>query len=453
MRRDSFIQQVFKIALPVALQCMLQSSFSIVDQIMVGSLGSVSVAAVGIAGKLSTLYSVVIGAVVSVAGIILSQYLGANDNDEADRGFSLHTLLSIGIGVVFMAVCLAFPVRLMGLYSADGNTVAVAAKYLRIIAFGFLPYAVSMMTSVRMRCMEKASLPLVCSIISSLLNTVLNYLLIFGKLGFPAMGANGAATATVISQGFNALLMVAAMKVIDRKRSISFRFMPRLTKMTRGSYLAILFPVLVIEFMWSLSENVYASVYGHIGTPECAAMTLTYPVQGLTVGALSGIAQAAGILIGKELGKGEKHSAYQKSRRLLLYGLIGSFVIAALTVLAMGVYTDFYNVEEYVKSTARQILIAFVVVLPVKVLNMILGGGIVRSGGQTRTMMIIELLGTWGFGVPLALLGAYVWKLSIPLIYGRMCAAAADVDRLCQKKLDEEAVKGQEAMACGLKTR
>lgn len=417
MRRDSFIQQVFKIALPVALQCMLQSSFSIVDQIMVGSLGSVSVAAVGIAGKLSTLYSVVIGAVVSVAGIILSQYLGANDNDEADRGFSLHTLLSIGIGVVFMAVCLAFPVRLMGLYSADGNTVAVAAKYLRIIAFGFLPYAVSMMTSVRMRCMEKASLPLVCSIISSLLNTVLNYLLIFGKLGFPAMGANGAATATVISQGFNALLMVAAMKVIDRKRSISFRFMPRLTKMTRGSYLAILFPVLVIEFMWSLSENVYASVYGHIGTPECAAMTLTYPVQGLTVGALSGIAQAAGILIGKELGKGEKHSAYQKYRRLLLYGLIGSFVIAALTVLAMGVYTDFYNVEEYVKSTARQILIAFVVVLPVKVLNMILGGGIVRSGGQTRTMMIIELLGTWGFGVPLALLGAYVWKLSIPLVY------------------------------------
>ena len=417
MRRDSFIQQVFKIALPVALQCMLQSSFSIVDQIMVGSLGSVSVAAVGIAGKLSTLYSVVIGAVVSVAGIILSQYLGANDNDEADRGFSLHTLLSIGIGVVFMAVCLAFPVRLMGLYSADGNTVAVAAKYLRIIAFGFLPYAVSMMTSVRMRCMEKASLPLVCSIISSLLNTVLNYLLIFGKLGFPAMGANGAATATVISQGFNALLMVAAMKVIDRKRSISFRFMPRLTKMTRGSYLAILFPVLVIEFMWSLSENVYASVYGHIGTPECAAMTLTYPVQGLTVGALSGIAQAAGILIGKELGKGEKHSAYQKSRRLLLYGLIGSFVIAALTVLAMGVYTDFYNVEEYVKSTARQILIAFAVVLPVKVLNMILGGGIVRSGGQTRTMMIIELLGTWGFGVPLALLGAYVWKLSIPLVY------------------------------------
>ena len=140
-------------------------------------------------------------------------------------------------------------------------------------------------------------------------------------------------------------------------------------------------------------------------------------MQGLTVGALSGLSQAAGILIGKELGKGETNAAYQKSKRLLLYGLIGSFLLAALTVLAMGVYTDFYNVENYVKATARQILIAFAIVLPVKVLNMILGGGIVRSGGQTRTMMIIELLGTWGFGVPLALLGAYVWKFSIPLVY------------------------------------
>ena len=417
MRRDSFMRQVCKIALPVALQCMLQASFSIVDQVMVGSLGSVSVAAVGIAGKLNTLYSVVVGAVVSVAGIIISQYLGANDNQEADRGFSLHMLLSMGIGVLFMVACLVFPVRLMGLYSGDGKTVAVAANYLRIIAFGFLPYALSMMISVTMRCLERASIPLACSVIASLLNTALNYLLIFGRHGFHAMGANGAATATVISQVFNALLLVAAMKAIDRKRGLSFRFMPKLTKMTCGSYLAIFLPVLVIEFMWSLSENVYASVYGHIGTPECAAMTLTYPVQGLTVGALSGLSQAAGILIGKELGKGETNVAYQKSKRLLLYGLIGSFLLAALTVLAMGVYTDFYNVENYVKATARQILIAFAIVLPVKVLNMILGGGIVRSGGQTRTMMIIELFGTWGFGVPLALLGAYVWKFSIPLVY------------------------------------
>ena len=321
-----------------------------------------------------------------------------------------------------MAMCLTLPVQLMCLYSSDSSTIAASADYLRIIAFGFLPYAVSMMISTRMRCMERASLPLVCSIIASLINTALNYVLIFGKLGFTAMGANGAALATVISQIFNALLLIAAMIAIDRKNGLSIRILPRiadawLTKMTCGSYLAIFLPVLVIEFMWSLSENVYASVYGHIGTLECAAMTLTYPIQGLTVGALSGVSQAAGILIGKELGKGETDSSFKKSGRLLLYGLIGSFILASLTVLLMGIYTDIYSVEDYVKHTAQQILISFAIVLPIKVLNMILGGGIVRSGGQTRTMMVIELLGTWGFGVPLALLSAYVWKLSIPLVY------------------------------------
>lgn len=417
MRAESFIKQVFKIAVPVALQCMLQASFSIVDQVMVGSLGSVSVAAVGIAGKLSTLYGVVIGAVVSVAGIMMSQYLGAKDEREADRGFSLNLLVSLGIGVLFMSVCLIIPSQLMGLYSEDGSTIAVAAGYLRIGALGFLPYAVGMMISTRLRCMERASLPLLFSVAASLINTALNYVLIFGKLGFAAMGANGAALATITAQYFNMVLLIIGAVVVNKKRGVEFSFSPKLTKMTGGKYLAIFLPVLVIEFMWSLSENVYASVYGHIGTPECAAMTLTYPIQGLTIGALSGIAQAAGILIGKELGRGEYDSAYKKSKRLLLYGLLGSFVLSAAVVLLMGLYTNIYNVEDYVKQVAQQILIVFAIVSPVKVMNMILGGGIVKSGGQTRAVMIIELTGTWGFGVPLALLSAYVWKLEIPWVY------------------------------------
>lgn len=417
MHSDSFVKQVFKIAVPVALQCMLQASFSIVDQVMVGSLGSVSVAAVGIAGKLSTLYGVVIGAVVSVAGIMLSQYLGAKDEKEADRSFSLNLLMSLGIGSVFTAVCLTFPDGLMGLYSKDAGTISVAADYLKIIACGFFPYAVGMMISTRLRCMERAFLPLLFSVAASLLNTALNYVLIFGKPGLAPMGANGAALATVIAQFFNMVLLLIGAVVVNKKRSAAFRFSPKLKKMTGGKYLAIFLPVLVIEFMWSLSENIYASVYGHIGTLECAAMTLTYPIQGLTIGALSGIAQAAGILIGKELGKGEAESAYQKSKKLLLYGLFGSFALSGLVVLLMGVYTGIYNVEDYVRQVARQILIVFAVVSPVKVMNMILGGGIVKSGGKTRTVMVIELIGTWGFGVPLALLSAYVWKLEIPLVY------------------------------------
>lgn len=417
MKNESFVKQVLKIAVPVALQCMLQASFSIVDQVMVGSLGSVNVAAVGIAGKLSTLYGVVIGAAASAAGIMISQYLGACDEKEADRGFSLNTLVSVSIGVLFMSLCLTMSEQLMGLYSEDSETIITAAEYLRIIALGFLPTAIAMMTSVRLRCMDNAVLPMIFSIASNLLNTVLNYVLIFGKLGFSPMGANGAAVATVAAQIVNTLMLIIGMMVIDKKRGVPFYFSPKLTKMNAAKYLALFLPVLVIEFMWSLSENVYASVYGHIGTLDCAAMTLTYPIQGLTIGALSGLSQAAAILIGKELGGGDREAAYKKSKKLLLCGFVGSIIFAVLVVLLMGLYTDIYNVEDYVKQTAKQILVVFAVMSPIKVMNMILGGGIVKSGGQTRVVMVIEVIGTWGVGVPLALLSAYVWKLQIPAVY------------------------------------
>lgn len=417
MKQNSFNQQVLKIAVPVAVQCMLQASFSIVDQVMVGSLGSVSVAAVGIAGKLSSLYMVVIGAVVSVAGIMMSQYIGARDREETDRSFSLNLLISLLIGAVFTAVCLLIPKPLMSLYSSDTITVAAAAEYLQIVSVGFLPYAVIMMISTRLRCMERASLPLIGSISASVVNTALNYVLIFGRLGFVPMGANGAGIATVISQAFNMVLMMIMLLVTAKRGGERFSFSPKLTKMTGGKYLAIFLPVLVIEFLWSLSENVYASVYGHIGTPECAAMTLSYPIQGLLIGALSGLSQAAGILIGKELGKEAYADAYRKSRRLLLYGLFGSMALSVLLILLMGFYVEIYQVEAYVKAAARQILLVFALLSPVKVLNMILGGGIVRSGGQTRVVMVIELIGTWGFGVPMALLSAYVWQLSIVWVY------------------------------------
>ena len=182
-------------------------------------------------------------------------------------------------------------------------------------------------------------------------------------------------------------------------------------------YLGILAPILVCEFMWSLGENVYAAIYGNIGTDACAAMTMTGPIQGLMIGALSGLAQAAGILIGKSLGNEEYDKAYKDSKRLMWYGLAGSLVLSVALVLLGQFYVRIYNVEPQVRTMAYQLLVVFAIVSPVKVQNMILGGGIIRSGGKTKYVMYIDFIGTWLFGVPLGLLAAFVWKLSIPWVY------------------------------------
>lgn len=412
-RNTEFLRDVCRLAVPVALQSMLQASFSIVDQIMIGQLGSVSIAAVGLAGKFSSVYSVVVSAIGAVAGIMIAQFLGQKNRPEVRRSFFRNLFIALGLAAVFTALCLLFPEPVMGLYTKDAATRQAAASYLAIVAGTFLPLAGATLLSTLYRCMEKASLPLYASLFAALLNTGLNYVLIFGKLGFAPMGAEGAAIATLVSQTANCLMMLLFLR---SARDCLAGEGPK-TRFQWRQYAAMLLPVLACEFLWSVGENVYAGIYGNLGTADCAAMTLINPVQGLVIGALCGLSQAAGVLIGKRLGSGDYDGAYGDAKKLLLYGFLGSAALSLLVVLTSGLYVRLYAVEDTVKALTRQILAVYAVVAPFKVQNMILGGGILRSGGKTKYVMMIDLTGTWIFGVPLGLLAAFVLRLSIPWVY------------------------------------
>ena len=412
-RQNSFFASVCALAVPVALQSMLQASFSIVDQIMIGQLGSVSVAGVGLAGKFASIYSVIVSAVGVVGGIMISQYLGQKNSREVRRSFSVNLLIALGLAGVFTLLCGGFPSQIMGLYTTDAPMGQAASSYLRIITATFLPIAGATLLSTLLRCMEKAQLPLYASIASAVLNTALNYVLIFGKLGLPAMEANGAAIATVISTWVNFLLMLV---MLGRNGSV-LKASGRAGKFNLRQYLSMLLPILVCEFLWSLGENIYAAIYGHMGTEASAAMMLMNPVQSLVIGALCGLSQAASVIIGKKLGSREYDDAYRDSWRLIRYGFIGSVILSVLVVLVSPMYVEIYQVDAAVKLLTRQILTAYALVAPFKVLNMIAGGGIIRSGGKTNYVMFIDMIGTWVFGVPLGLLSAFVWKLPIPYVY------------------------------------
>lgn len=186
----------------------------------------------------------------------------------------------------------------------------------------------------------------------------------------------------------------------------------------RDGFLAsVLLPLFVCEASWSLGENVYAAIYGRMGTEQSAAMTLTAPIQGLAIGALCGLSQAAGVIVGKRLGGEDYDGAYRAAKRLMVYGAVGASVLCAVVLLTSGAYVEIYQVSRTVKRLTRQILFVYALAAPFKVLNMILGGGILRSGGRTAYVMGIDMLGTWGFGVPPGLLGAFVWRLPIASVY------------------------------------
>ena len=429
-KNQSFFQTVCAIAIPVTLQSMLQSSFSIIDQVMIGQLGSVSVAGVGLAGKFASLYSVVISAIGAVAGIMISQYLGQRNANEVRRSFCINLLLGSGIAVAFTILSVLFSGQIMGIYTRDTATCQAATSYLTIVAGTFIPIAGATLLSTLFRCAEKPRLSLYASVVSAVLNTGLNYVLIFGKFGFVPMGARGAAIATVIAQYVNFGLMVLMMLLY--KSSVLQKTDRRLrdtAKLNWKQYFSMLFPILVCEVVWSLGENVYAAIYGHLGTDATAAMTLMNPIQGLLIGALCGLSQAASVIIGKKLGNEEYDNAYSASKRLIMYGAVGAVILSLIVISIGAFYVEIYQVEEIVKKLTRQLLFAYALVAPFKVLNMILGSGIIRSGGRTKYVMYIDTIGTWCFGVPLGFMAAFVLKLSIPYVY--FILSLEEVIRFC----------------------
>lgn len=406
-----------KIAVPVALQGILQSSFSMVDQIMVGQLGEVSIAGIGLAGKFASLYSVLLSAIATVAGILLAQYIGKQDEKEAGKSFYLNLCFASVLAILFSAVCLAAPHKIMGVYTADPDTQQAAVHYLVIISLGFLPRAFSLLCATLLRCKNHAAVPLYATVFNALLDTLLSYLLIFGKFGLPKMGIAGAAAATLIAQAAEFAIVCVSALQLHHKEKWKMPFSIGLTKERWHQYAGILIPILVCEFFWSLGENVYAMIYGQLGTKSCAAMTLISPVVMLFMGLMGGVSQAAGILTGKRLGAKEYGLVYQEAKKMMWYGLAGSVTLSVLLILLGRFYVCIYPVDGTVQTTAFGLLVVFALIAPVKVENMILGGGIVRSGGKTNYIMIVDLIGTWIFGVPLGLTAAFVLKLPIVPVY------------------------------------
>ena len=417
MKQERFFRTVCYLAIPVALQSLLQASFGVIDQIMIGQLGSVDVAAVGLVGKFTGIFTVMVSAVSTVAGIMISQYLGQRNHDEVRSSLTVNILAAVGLAILFTVMCIMLPTQIIGLYTQDGAIIIAAARYMTIVAGTFLPAAIATLLSTLLRCMEMASLPLYASFIAAILNTSLNYLLIFGKCGLPAMGVTGAAIATVIAQAVNFLLIL----LLYWKHRNSLETSPK-TDRPEGrfnwpQYVSMLLPILICEFMWSLGENVYAAIYGHLGTNATAAMTLLNPIQSLVIGALSGLSQAAGVIVGKLLGRGDRNEAYTASKKLILYGFVGSLFLSIIVILMRPLYVAIYQVEAEVMLLTGQIMISYALVAPFKVQNMIVGGGIIRSGGKTTYVMVIDLIGTWIFGVPLGLMAAFVFHLTIPYVY------------------------------------
>lgn len=412
-----YMKEILAIGLPVTLQSIFQASYSFVDQLMVGTLGTVSIAGSGLGGKFSTLVTFTLNAVAAVASVLIAQYHGNKDKNGISKSFYTCSLIAGIVALLFVLPGFLCPEVIMGIYSNEQDVVLVASSYLRIIAISYIPMTATLMLSSLFRSVEKSKYPMYVSVLAIFANVFFNWLLIFGMLGCPRLGMIGAAWGTLISRALEAGILTVILMYKNHKRELEVRVMG-LTELSFYKKISVIvFPILLNEFSWSVGENIYAGIYGRLGKEALAAMTLTNPLQGLFIGMFSGLSSAAVVMVGKRLGQDDKDEAFSISKYLIKMGFIGSMIIAAVIVALAPFYVKLYKVEPEVKKLTVYILWALATVIFAKILNMILGGGIIRSGGNTYYTMIIDAIGTWVFGVPLGLLTAFVFHLPIYWVY------------------------------------
>ena len=412
-----FKKKLTDIALPITVQTLMHSSLSLIDQIMIGSLGSACIAGIGLAGKFTSLFSVTVSAIVAAAGILISQYVGAKNERGVRDSFYLPLYFSLIFVVGFTLASLFAPSQIMAFYADDVETISKAAVYLRWRAVGYFPEILTMFVSTLLRNMNRAKLPAVAGVVAIITNTLLNWLLIFGFGSIPRMEEAGAAIATVISHIAEMLIVVVLFVREKKKQNLLLHPTVSFSKEFVKNAAVILAPILLGEFLWSLGENMYAVIYGHLGTEPCAAMTLMYPIQGIAIGALCGVSAASGIIVGNSLGANDDKKAWSQAIDFVRLTVTAGIIIGVIVYALSPFYVKLFNVAPETRAVTIKILAAFAFVFTAKVFNMVIGGGVLQSGGQTKFMTAVNIIGTWGAGVPLGFVSAYFFKLPIWWVY------------------------------------
>ena len=429
LKDKAFLSKTFAITVPIALQNLLNNVLNLVDTLMIGRLGETTVAAVGLANKVFFVFSLLMFVICSGSGILAAQYYGKRELVNIRRVLKISLMIGIGASFLFVIPGLLCPSLVMRIFTPSEETIAIGATYLIFIALSYPLTAVTNCYVAILRSMNYVKLPVVITSIAIMVNITFNYGLIFGKLGMPKLGVAGAAIATLLARVVEvcALLIIVYMHKAGDGGVGDFVHTKYIKVKENGKaflhhsfvmkYLSTAAPVIANEFMWGLGVTMYSLVYGRMGDSAMAAITITGTVEQVALVFFFGVCSAAAVILGNEMGanqlkRAEEHAKYYM---VLLFGL--TLVGATVTLLVKEPVIAIFEMSDTVNQYIRLCITAFALYMPIRMLNCLIIVAILRSGGDTKAALFLDVTSVWLIGIPMAVLGGMILGLPIYLVY------------------------------------
>lgn len=420
-RDKQFYKSLFAIAIPIMLQNLVNSFVNMVDTVMIGRLGTVEIAAVGLGNQFFFTFNMILFGICSGSAIFTAQFWGKRDipGIRTNTGFSL--ILNLIVALIFTFLGLFFSEGILRIYSRDPAVVAAGAAYIKTLAPAFIPFGISFVFIQTLRSTEKVRLAMVSTLIALSINVVLNYLFIFGFGPIPAMGVAGAAMATVAARFIEAGILIGVSYARRYPPAGSFRELMAFTGSFTGHFFSIVSPVVLNEFIWSLGVMLENIIIARTHTNAIAAFNITNTFSQLTWVFFIGLGNGVAVLIGKKIGEGDEKTARDYAARISRFAplLAGG---AALIILAFSrVLPLIFRVNSSVLSLITVMFFILACTYPFRAFNMSMVVGICRAGGDTRFCILYDVLFMWVVSIPLAAAASFVFKAPVWVAYLCIC--------------------------------
>lgn len=399
-----------RLALPIAIQNLLISSFSMVDTAMVSQLGDDALSSVGMAGQWAWLLNIFMFGVASGASVFFAQYWGVRDTRGIRRVLGITLLVSAVFMLPFFLIALASPTFVILLFNKDAAVVATGSAYLSIALWSYPAMAVNSAVSAALRSTECVKLPMAVSGVSTLLNAVLNYVFIFGLGPISAMGVRGAALATVISAWVGPILLIL---IAILQKTVLRGNLKELFLIKRAELLSVfrrMLPVIFNEGLWGLGTWVIGVIYANLGKDEYGGVTIARTCEMIAFAFIQGLGAACCVSVGKSVGAGKTEDAVRDAKRFsFLVPFFAVFLGCAILLLRAPILSLFNmsgNLSAVTLSTASGMLFIYALEIAIRNIPYIQIVGIFRSGGDTLFASVYDIGCLWLLAIPAALIAA-----------------------------------------------
>lgn len=418
IKDKNFYKVLFSITLPIAAQNFITFTVSLADSLMLGKVGEIALSGANLANQLFFILMIITFGVTSAAMVFASQYWGKNDVYSMKRVITIMLRLAAVISVAASALAICIPETVMSWYSDDAAVIEAGASYLRIIGWAYPFYSITNAMASVLRSAHIVKISIVIYLSSLIVNVSLNWVLIFGHLGAPAMGVEGAAIATAVARLVEFIILIIYLAFFEKKIHYTIKDFFVSVKDYLGAFFKTGAPVVLNEAIWSIGTSVLSMIIGHISTEFVSANSIANIIWQCVWVVVSGMGNATSVVIGNAIGRGEKkETVLNKAKTIVLLAAIMGILSAITLLIIRGPVINFYEVSAETKALAYDLIVSYAIIIVFQAMSVQYIVGIFRGGGDTKTAMIVDVLFLWITAIPLGALTGLVLGWAPPFVY------------------------------------